>query len=1163
MKKRNGFVYTHKAKNIISITVLIIGALVISALIALIQINSSKDNQKRNSINSLNEVVLTLEENDEIIRNVTNEYNCLNQNTIQSLASYAQNAHLFSASMNADEVTAACKTFADLKDDLNTGDMSVASSDGHIIISSDPRELNTNIPSDKCELLFKYDLSKGINGTEQYENGVYSYTPVLFSEESGTNFYKYSIWLAKESGVDYYLLLDIDSNLLEEELNGIDKIGNVLKNLTIGNDGFFFAINTETGKFEFFDYDDMQYTGMDYSELGFSKDAAIDGYNGFQRIKDKNYYCVTKSSESQTYGKYIIVAAAINQEALIAKNVMTILISCITFILAACVISSYGMILDRDVANHYIDIEDKTRKRIKDEKAVSNVSYTSEEIDERTEIQMQETVLKGDDKKLARVNIGFRNKKGKQAYFSPFIAKKISPLIFLGLLVIFGFVYFSQTLLMVQDGTNVAVAKLDQVGTLIEENNDSASKISEFISEQYLSKDKLIGYILSNDALNEEDKQVFTYDVNDKDTFAILDENGDELTDAFGNVRYSKRYSAPLMETCENNGISAVYVFDYEGHCMLTSTYDWFFTLGESKEQQSYMFREIVNGHRDTYIQELMVDDNGNLNQYIGSAFTYYTTLDSNGNTVHTTENDYDQYLEAKKTNPQARRVIKNRGCVQVAIDHTTLENMYKISSLEYILKDASVYGENSFFVAFDDSETHNVVFAPSGLKYNINGKTAADLGLDSTAFRFDQNYNEFISVEGTSYYLCVKYVDGYYLASVILSSDLYFNRLYVTLYTALLSFVFIVVGSSFFTTSDDSLDASYRADIKENNRALSRPVNYYYKQRNGKKVKISASSRFIKTAWNKKVAEQKLSTILTAYLTFASFLILIIILYAMTARDSSSIFTYIFGDSWEKGFNIFAFTKAFMIIIMIISVAKIAKFFVQIISTSLGARAETTGNLIVSIIKYGGVLGALFYALYLFGFNTGSLITSAGILSVVVGLGAQSLIGDILAGMFIVFEGEFRVGDIVTIGDFRGQVIEIGLRTTKLIDISNNIKVYNNSTISSVLNMSKDSSFALCDIGIEYGEDLERVEKVLLEGFRTVKNSIPEIIDGPFYKGVQELGDSAVTLRIIATCEEKDRIQVARDLNREIFLLFKKNDINVPFNQVTLSYLDEEGGNK
>ena len=75
-------------------------------------------------------------------------------------------------------------------------------------------------------------------------------------------------------------------------------------------------------------------------------------------------------------------------------------------------------------------------------------------------------------------------------------------------------------------------------------------------------------------------------------------------------------------------------------------------------------------------------------------------------------------------------------------------------------------------------------------------------------------------------------------------------------------------------------------------------------------------------------------------------------------------------------------------------------------------------------------------------------------IIRYIVGLGAQSLIKDIIAGIFIVFEGEFRVGDIVTIKEFRGTVLDIGLRTTKIMGMDGNIKIYNNSEISGITNV-------------------------------------------------------------------------------------------------------------
>jgi small conductance mechanosensitive channel len=187
-------------------------------------------------------------------------------------------------------------------------------------------------------------------------------------------------------------------------------------------------------------------------------------------------------------------------------------------------------------------------------------------------------------------------------------------------------------------------------------------------------------------------------------------------------------------------------------------------------------------------------------------------------------------------------------------------------------------------------------------------------------------------------------------------------------------------------------------------------------------------------------------------------------------------------------------------------------------------------------------------------GFNTGTLVASAGVLSLVVGLGAKELISDIIAGLFIIIEGEFRVGDIVTIGEFRGTVMEIGVRTTKLVDAVGNIKIINNSQITDVINMTRNYSTANCDVGIGYDEDLEKVEKILNDEFPEIKKRLKKIKKGPYYRGVVELASSSVVIRIAAECAEEDRMQLQRDLNREIKLIFDRNCINIPYPQIVVN---------
>ena len=220
--------------------------------------------------------------------------------------------------------------------------------------------------------------------------------------------------------------------------------------------------------------------------------------------------------------------------------------------------------------------------------------------------------------------------------------------------------------------------------------------------------------------------------------------------------------------------------------------------------------------------------------------------------------------------------------------------------------------------------------------------------------------------------------------------------------------------------------------------------------------------------------------------------------------------------------------------------------------------RGVTIVKLLDSFIKYLVLIIALMLVLNAWGVDTATLLASAGILSLVIGLGAQSLIADILAGIFIVFEGEFQVGDIVIIDGWRGTVDEIGIRTTKIIDWQGNIKIINNSQISSIINQSKELSVTTCVVAIDYRESIPRVELIIKDNIERIKQAIPEIVDGPYYKGVDSLGDSSVNLLFIATVKENDYYVVQRALNREIKLIFDENNVSIPFPQVTVNSPEE-----
>ncbi len=215
--------------------------------------------------------------------------------------------------------------------------------------------------------------------------------------------------------------------------------------------------------------------------------------------------------------------------------------------------------------------------------------------------------------------------------------------------------------------------------------------------------------------------------------------------------------------------------------------------------------------------------------------------------------------------------------------------------------------------------------------------------------------------------------------------------------------------------------------------------------------------------------------------------------------------------------------------------------------------RTKTIVTLVDGLVKYACAIAIVIFILQALGVNATAIFASVGILTLVIGLGCQSLIADVVAGMFIVFEDEYDVGEIITVGDFRGTVTEIGIRTTKILDLAGNIKIVNNSDISNVINMSRELSLAVVDCEFPYDVPIEVIEGLLKDHFDLFRDRIPAIIEGPYYKGVSGYGDSNVAVKIVAKCKEEDRYQVQRDLLREYRMVFTEAGIDLSFNQVVV----------
>ena len=214
--------------------------------------------------------------------------------------------------------------------------------------------------------------------------------------------------------------------------------------------------------------------------------------------------------------------------------------------------------------------------------------------------------------------------------------------------------------------------------------------------------------------------------------------------------------------------------------------------------------------------------------------------------------------------------------------------------------------------------------------------------------------------------------------------------------------------------------------------------------------------------------------------------------------------------------------------------------------------KGMTLVSLLSSLLHYVAALVILCWGLSILGVNVNAIVASVGIVALIVGFGAESLVADVITGVFLIFENQYNVGDIVEVNGFRGTVKEIGIRTTSIMDTGENIKIINNSEMKNILNRSDNISRAVSDIAIPYETDLEALEEKLPQLMKEIQEQRRDVmLSAPRYLGVQQLGDSSVVLRFVVEVAEKDIYSGARILNRDLWLGFRKLGVECPFPQV------------
>jgi len=261
-----------------------------------------------------------------------------------------------------------------------------------------------------------------------------------------------------------------------------------------------------------------------------------------------------------------------------------------------------------------------------------------------------------------------------------------------------------------------------------------------------------------------------------------------------------------------------------------------------------------------------------------------------------------------------------------------------------------------------------------------------------------------------------------------------------------------------------------------------------------------------------------------------------------------------------EKFFSVIFNDVAIRTILIIILLFVLYVFFKNTIDKILNIRHKnvnvdikkinTLKSLFTNILKYILIFIGIIVILNAFGIKTSTLITGLGVVGVVVGLALQDILKDLFAGIFIIIENQFSVGDTVEIDGFKGEVISLGLKTTRIKKYTGEINIISNRNINYIINYSKENTLEMIDISVAYEEDVEKVEKILSDICTKLQKEIKDIKE-LVVLGIEELADSYVTFRLSVVTKPMQHFTIKREILKRVKCAFDENNIKIPYPQL------------
>jgi small conductance mechanosensitive channel len=223
--------------------------------------------------------------------------------------------------------------------------------------------------------------------------------------------------------------------------------------------------------------------------------------------------------------------------------------------------------------------------------------------------------------------------------------------------------------------------------------------------------------------------------------------------------------------------------------------------------------------------------------------------------------------------------------------------------------------------------------------------------------------------------------------------------------------------------------------------------------------------------------------------------------------------------------------------------------------------RTRTLGSVFNNTTTWIIVSVVVILVLSELGFSVTALVASAGIIGAALGFGAQSIVKDVLNGLFMVFEDQLGVGDVVDLGVASGVVERVGIRVTEIRDVSGTLWYVRNGEILRVGNQTQDWSRVIMDLPVPYQSNIDEIQHLLLETAKTFAHSPQwrrKVIEEPEVWGVQSLSAEAITLRLVVKVRAGEQWDAQRALYRVLKDALDKREVDIPaLNRMVVDNMD------